>query len=62
MKPISSDKTASKVRLRFEPKNQDFILENVGDKESLNIVVEQEGDNPKTTAKVEPYSTSYFSS
>ena len=45
MKPISSDKTASKVRLRFETKNQDFILENVGDKEALNIVVEQEGDN-----------------
>lgn len=45
MKPTSSDKTAPKVRLRFEPKNQDFILENVGDKEALNIVVEQEGDN-----------------
>ena len=26
MKPISSDKTTSKVRLRFEPKNQEMIL------------------------------------
>ena len=33
----SSDKTTSKVRLRFEPKNQEMILENIGDNEALNI-------------------------
>ena len=45
MKPISSDKTTSKVRLRFEPKNQEMILENIGDNEALNIEVRQKEDN-----------------
>lgn len=41
----SSDKTTSKVRLRFEPKNQEMILENIGDNEALNIEVRQKEDN-----------------
>ena len=41
----SSDKTTSKVRLRFEPKNQEMILENIGDNEALNIEVSQKEDN-----------------